>query len=266
MTSPIRYVHGYTPEELARLSGSAATLESLIHQDTRYPEGALVLEPGCGVGAQTRVLRERCPGMRLVSVDIARKSLLAARAGNDADAQFVQADIHRLPFRDGAFDHLFICWVLEHLPDPLAILKQLRRLLAPGGTITLIEGDHGSAFFHPETEESLAAWRCLQRLQQQGGGDGHIGRRLYSLLRDAGSSQIQVKLLPVYCDPTHPEMMTGFVDKTIVGMLRGIEDEVLAQGMLPPEVWRRGIDDLLHLAESDRGTFMYAFFRATAVF
>ncbi len=261
------YVHGYAAEELDRLTGSADTLQHLLHRGIVYPEGALVLEAGCGVGAQTRHLLHNSPDIRLVSVDIARDSLLRAQqAVGNRPVAFVRADLHHLPFSSASFDHIFICFVLEHLPDPGEVLLRLKTLLKPGGTITAIEGDHGSAFFHPETEAAVAAWRCLQQLQLQTSGDGHIGRRLYELLRDSDATTVNITPLPVYCDPSLPHMMTGFADKTIVGMLKGIEADVLARKMIPSETWHQGINDLINLSQSNNGSFSYTFFRAVAAY
>ncbi len=72
--------------------------------------------------------------------------------------------------------------------------------------------------------------------------------------------------MPVYCDPALPDMMDGFADKTIVGMLKGIEEEVLARNMIAPELWFQGVRDLLDLAHGDEGAFVYTFFRATAAY
>ena len=56
-----------------------------------------------------------------------------------------------MPSGPESFDHVFVCFVLEHLTRPAEALIILRRLLRPGGTITVIEGDHGSTYFHPES-------------------------------------------------------------------------------------------------------------------
>lgn len=85
-----------------------------------------------------------------------------------------------------SFDHAFVCFVLEHLSDPMGVLKSLREVIRPGGSLTVIEGDHGSTFFHPRSD---AAWRtiqCLIDVQAQLGGDALIGRRLFPLLRETG--------------------------------------------------------------------------------
>src|SRR5919199_1695963 len=137
-----RYVHGYDPRENERLQDQAGTLVDLLHADTAYPEGSRVLEPGCGVGAQTVTLARRSPGARFTSVDLAADSIAEAkrrveRAGL-TNVEFRQADIFALPFNAESFDHVFVCFVLEHLPRPVEALAILMSLLRPGGTITVI--------------------------------------------------------------------------------------------------------------------------------
>lgn len=67
---------------------------------------------------------------------------------------FEQADIFDLPYGPASFDHVFVCFVLEHLANPVAALTALRRLVVPGGSITVIEGDHGSHAVLPRVERS----------------------------------------------------------------------------------------------------------------
>jgi ubiquinone/menaquinone biosynthesis C-methylase UbiE len=111
----------------------------------------MVLEAGCGVGAQTIVLAKRGPDARFTSIDVSADSIAEAkrrvtRAGLP-NVEFRQTDIFALPFKAESFDHVFVCFVLEHLSRPVEALSILRRLLRRGGTITVIEGDHGSTFF-----------------------------------------------------------------------------------------------------------------------
>src|SRR5918992_2348282 len=177
------YVHGYDPREVERLQDQAGTLVDLLHADTAYPDGSLVLEAGCGVGAQTVTLAERSPDARFVSVDVSADSIAEAerrvRDAGLANVEFRQADIFDLPFEAHSFDHVFVCFVLEHLSRPVEALTTLRGLLKPGGTITVIEGDHGSAYFHPDSAASRAAIECQIELQRRAGGDALIGRRVH---------------------------------------------------------------------------------------
>jgi ubiquinone/menaquinone biosynthesis C-methylase UbiE len=133
----------------------------------------VVLEVGCGVGAQTVTLASRSPDARFVSVDVSAESIGEARRRTDqaglGNVDFLQADILALPFPAESFDHVFVCFVLEHLPAPREALPSLRRLLRRGGTITVIEGDHGSTLFHPEGPAAQAAIQSLVTVQRQAG-------------------------------------------------------------------------------------------------
>ncbi|HMA04315.1 MAG TPA: methyltransferase domain-containing protein, partial [Methanomicrobiales archaeon] len=174
------------------------------------------------------------------------------------------ADIYSLPFADGSFDHVFVCFVLEHLPDPGLALTLLRRVLAPGGTITVIEGDHGSAFFHPDSRAAGRTIACLIALQREKGGNPLIGREVYPLLSGAGYREVFVSPRMVYVDATHPDLVEGFTKNTFTAMVEGVREEVLERTMIGAEEWEQGIRDLYRTCEPD-GTFCYTFFKGTGV-
>ncbi|MEV6876566.1 methyltransferase domain-containing protein [Amycolatopsis sp. NPDC051128] len=253
------YVHGYTAPEARRLGDQADTLAELLHAGTAYPAGSRVLEVGCGVGAQTVHLVARSPDAHLTAVDVSADSLAQARARVGPGVGFHQADLFDL---DGEYDHLFVCFVLEHLPEPVKALSHLKTLLRPGGTITVIEGDHGSAFFHPRSAHAQAAIDCLVRLQADAGGDALIGRRLYPLLADAGFGDVTVEPRTVYVDASRPELVTGFTRDTFTAMVEGVGETAVARGLLDEAGWARGVADLHRTAAAD-GTFHYTFFKAT---
>src|SRR3984893_19050825 len=96
------YVHGYHSRENERLQDQAGTLVDLLHSDTAYPAGSLVLEAGCGVGAQTVTLARRSPDARFTSIDISAASLAEARrtidAGGLTNLKFQQASSFALAF------------------------------------------------------------------------------------------------------------------------------------------------------------------------
>jgi SAM-dependent methyltransferase len=261
------YVHGYSPDEARRLGDQANTLAELLHAGTSYPAGSRVLEVGCGVGAQTAHLVAGSPAARLTAVDISARSLEQARAAVGASAagavvEWRQADLFDLPFADGAFDHLFVCFVLEHLTDPVAAARGLRRVLAPGGTITVIEGDHGSAFFHPDSSAARTAIGCLIELQAAAGGNGLLGRELQPLLAAAGYCDITVRPRTVYADPSRPALVEGFTRNTFTAMVAGVRDEAVAAGLMTAADFDQGLADL---RRTEAGTFHYTFDKATAI-
>ena len=262
------YVHGYDARENARLQDQAATLVDLLHGDTAYPAGSRVLEAGCGVGAQTLTLARNSPDAHITSVDISPISVEQARRTVEAagfrNVAFRQADIFALPFEPASFDHVFVCFVLEHLPQPQAALQTLKRMLKPGGTITVIEGDHGSTFFHPDSAAARQAIRCQVELQARGGGNALIGRQLYPLLRGAGFDEVRVSPRFVYADGSRPALVEGFTKKTFTAMIEGVRESALTAGLADAQSFDRGIADLYRTAEAD-GVFCYTFFKAVAV-
>ena len=130
---------------------------------------------------------------------------------------------------------MFVCFVLEHVSQPLEALAQVRRVLKPGGRLTLIEGDHRSAYFHPWSEEAWRTISCLIEAQARGGGDALIGRRLFPLLRAAGFRDVE-----------------------------GARQRALDVGLIDALAWDAGIVALKRTAEDD-GTFNYTFFKGTGV-
>jgi SAM-dependent methyltransferase len=262
------YVHGYSDGEGVRLLDQASTLAELLHGDTRYPAGSAVLEAGCGVGAQTVILARNSPRARFTSIDPSAESLdQARRRANDADLRnvtFRQADIFDLPFPHESFDHVFVCFVLEHLADPGRALRMLRSSLKPGGTLTVIEGDHGSTFFHPEGPNARRAIQCLVELQARAHGDALIGRKLFPLLTGAGFSAVAVSPRTVYVDASRPEWADGFTKRTFTAMVEGVRERALALGLMEPRAWDEGVAELRRAAGPD-GVFCYTFLKAVGI-
>jgi ubiquinone/menaquinone biosynthesis C-methylase UbiE len=261
------YVHGYHSREHERLQDQAQALIELLHGDTGYPAGTTVLEAGCGVGAQTITLAARSRGAHFTSIDISPESLTqAARRVEQAglgNVEFRQADVFALPFDAETFDHVFVCFLLEHLSRPRDALAVLRRQLKPGGTITVIEGDHGSAYFHPQSAAADAAISCQIELQARAGGNSLIGRELYPLMVTAGFDDVQVMPRMVYVDGSRPDLIDGFTRRTFTAMIEGVRAQAIAAGLTRPEPFDAGVAALHRTAEPD-GVFCYTFFKAVA--
>jgi hypothetical protein len=201
----------------------------------------------------------------ITSVDISEVSLREAKrkavSAGLSNVQFEQADIFHLPYVRDAFDHIFVCFVLEHLADPISALQALKKHLKCGGTITVIEGDHGSAYFYPDSEAAHKAIQCQVELQRRAGGNAMIGRELYPLLLKAGYDSIRVSPRMVYVDATRPELVEGFTKKTFTAMIKGVRGPAIAGMMIEPDSFDLGIQDLYRTTQAD-GVFCYTFFKA----
>jgi ubiquinone/menaquinone biosynthesis C-methylase UbiE len=261
----LKYVHGYNQRENIRLQDQASTLVELLHSDTSFPAGSWVLEAGCGVGAQTITLAAKSPHANIVSVDISESSLTEARKKIEAagykNVAFQQGDIYNLPFQPGSFDHIFVCFVLEHLARPVEALGRLKNFIKQGGTITVIEGDHGSTCFHPDSGAAHRAILCQVELQKRAGGNANIGRELYPLLNKADFKGIRVSPRMVYVDASKPSLVEGFTKNTFTAMIEGVRKPAIEAGLIDGKSFDEGIKALYRTTEAD-GVFCYTFFKA----
>ncbi|MFZ0454417.1 MAG: methyltransferase domain-containing protein [Ignavibacteriaceae bacterium] len=262
------YIHGYTDKESIRLNDQANILVNLLHHDSVWPGGSLILEAGCGVGAQTKIIAPKNINSQFISIDISSESIKQAEELSNSlsitNVKYKQADIYNLPFNNNYFDHVFVCFVLEHLPNPVKALIELKRVLKPDGSIMAIEGDHGSAYFYPESSEARKAIQCQVELQKQNGGDANIGRRLYPLLCKSGFDKVNVSPRMVYVDDSKPNLVEGFTRNTFTAMIEGITDSAVANNLISREQMEKGIKDLYKTAQGN-GTFCYTFFKGTGV-
>jgi ubiquinone/menaquinone biosynthesis C-methylase UbiE len=261
------YVHGYSSRESTRLNDQAETLENIIHHDSLFPNGSLILEAGCGVGAQTKIIASKNPGANFISIDISEESVIQAKSEisklNISNVEFRQGDIFHLNFPDGFFDSVFICFVLEHLSNPIEALNELKRVLRKGGNIMLIEGDHGSTFFYPDSKYAYQSINCQVLLQKLAGGNSNIGRELYPLLKASGFSNVSVSPRMVYVDSSKPGLVDGFIKNTFTAMIEGVRDEAISKGIIEEWVFDKGVEALYRTSESD-GVFSYTFFKGFA--
>ena len=258
------YVHGYSNFESNRLNDQADTLAELLHRDSVWEDGSVILEAGCGVGAQIKTVAPMNKNSKFISVDISFDSIQqATRLAKSLEidnVQFKQADIFNLPFTDDYFDHVFVCFVLEHLPNPIEAIHQLKRVLKPNGTMTIIEGDHGSTYFHPDSKAAKKAIRCQVELQKSNGGDANIGRSVYPILKKTGFENVQVSPRQVYVDDSYPNLIEGFTKNTFIAMIEGISEHAISNSLISREEMSRGISDLYKTTEGG-GTFCYTFFK-----
>lgn len=262
------YMHGYSEREAERLHDQSAILRQLLHSDVAYPAGSKVLEAGCGVGAQTVALATNSPAAQFTSIDISPQSLDQAKALIESqgitNVRFQHADIMDMPFANGSFDHVFVCFVLEHLDNPTRALVEMKRVLKAGGTITAIEGDHGSCFWNPETIASRKAWQAMIQVQINLGHDPLIGRRLYPLLAQAGFEVKGVVPLWAYADARNPELLDGGINRILAPMMETAREEAIEQGLIDRSTWEKGISDMHRASLPPDGSVFYTWFRGTA--
>lgn len=204
------YLHGYSEEEQNRLYQQARFLEQKIYERVEYPKGARILEVGCGVGAQTQILLERFPTLSIVGVDASPVQLERAKkhlpeALKTKRVEFLQGNAERLPFTNDTFDGAFICWLLEHVSDPLAILQETKRLLKSGGILYCTEVMNATFFVHPYSPATLQYWFAFNDHQWNLGGDPFVGAKLGNYLFKAGFQNVVTEVQSHHFDSRMPK-------------------------------------------------------------
>ncbi|MEI8196627.1 MAG: class I SAM-dependent methyltransferase, partial [Phycisphaerae bacterium] len=196
-----------------RLHRQARTFAPLLHRDLRFPAYTHLLEVGCGVGAQTALLLQRNPKLNITAVDRSMHHLAAARrffgrhrALTSGSLQFVQADATTLPFAARSFDAALSVWFLEHVPDQLAILREVRRVLRVGGRLHIREVFNASVYIRPCCPVLEEYWAAYNALQYALGGNPNIGPHLGNLLREAGFGEIHLNHEPIWLDRRRPTL------------------------------------------------------------
>lgn len=203
------YIHGGTDlREVARLSKQALVwVAPRMLADFTASPGMRVLDLGTGVGAMAAVLARRHPGIDLWGLDVMAPQLQQARALHPV-ARYVQADAARMPFPDASFDRVHGSWVLEHIPDVAGVLREVHRILAPGGQCFFLEVNNSTLRLTPSVPEVDEAVGVLNRAQIAAGGDPYIGqKKLDGLLGAAGFSTVRVRPVDVVGNASDPETL-----------------------------------------------------------
>lgn len=270
MNSSDGYLHGYDPEEQQRLYAQARFLEERVFESINFHPCRHILEVGCGVGAQSEILLRRFPSGKLTGIDVEpmqiRKALQHLNNFPELKGRFQLqvADVHSLSQNlTDPFDGAFLCWILEHVPDPLALLRKVRSLLVCGSIIAVVEVCNHTLFVEPTCPTLNRYWDAYNEHQQVLGGDPHVGCKLGSLLHQAGFYNIQTRPRPLIYDsrsPSKRESMLLYWKE----LLLSAAPELLKCGKVSSSDVDALHFDFESLMKNPEAIFYYAFMKATA--
>eukprot|EP01062_Namystynia_karyoxenos_P036323 TRINITY_DN26450_c0_g1_i1.p1 TRINITY_DN26450_c0_g1~~TRINITY_DN26450_c0_g1_i1.p1 ORF type:complete len:313 (+),score=61.22 TRINITY_DN26450_c0_g1_i1:71-1009(+) len=189
------YVHGHARAVVAHHARRTAE-QFAKHTIPHLRPGARVLDVGCGPGSITRGFAKHLANSgSITAVDVVPEVLEQARAalaGGDAaelkgiDISVLHASAYALPFADGSFDVVHAHQLLQHLQRPAAALREMRRVTAPGGVVTVREVDYESWLWYP-AEPRMSHWKeVILAVGERNGNHFDAGRRVRTWLLEAG--------------------------------------------------------------------------------
>ncbi|NBM18848.1 methyltransferase domain-containing protein [Streptomyces sp. GC420] len=187
------YTHGHH-ESVLRSHRWRTAANSAAYLLGELRPGLTVLDVGCGPGTITADLAALVAPGRVTAVDAApgvleQAAAVAAERGLD-NVEFTVADVHALDFPDDSFDVVHAHQVLQHVGDPVAALREMRRVCRPGGIVAARDADYGAMTWFP-SDAGMDRWLELYRtVARANGGEPDAGRRLLSWARRAGFTDV----------------------------------------------------------------------------
>jgi SAM-dependent methyltransferase len=255
-----RYIHGTAPDEQARLSQLNQLLNEAALRELRLRPGERVVDFGAGLAQLTRAMARRA-GVRAVGLErsaeqIAEATRQAKAAGEEHLVELRQSDVLFAEVEAGAYDLAHARFLLEHVTDPLAVVKAMVRAVRPGGRIALQDDDHDVLRLWPEPPGLRPLWQAYMRVYDRLGNDPIVGRRLPSLLHEAGARPTRSTWLffgACTGDPTFP----AFVEN-LHGVIAQGREAMVAGGLLGAAEMDEGLAQIRRFGERPGSAIWYA--------
>jgi SAM-dependent methyltransferase len=255
------YIHGTDPVEQERLAALNRMTNRAFIDFVAVPANGRVLEVGSGLGLLASEVAEAAEGVRVWGVERSPEQIAAAVS--HPRVTHVRGDAHHLDFPDGTFDLAYTRYVLEHVTDPLQVVREMRRATRVGGRVATCENDVSLFRVDPPCPTFEKVFAAFQQLQATLGGDSLVGRRLFRLFREAGFLRIELSVQP----EVHWHGSPGFVPwiRNIIKIVEGAREGLVKIGCCDDGEISAAVAELVAVLGRDDASSTFVWNRAIAV-
>ena len=225
-SEPLRhetYTHGHAPA-VVRQHAQRTADEAAAFLLPELSPGLCLLDVGCGPGSITRGLAERLAPGEVVGVDLSRETLEGARRDAAArglrNLRYETGSVYELPFPDASFDVVFAHQVIQHLRERTNALRQMLRVVKPGGLVAVRDVDWGTAAYWPRDPWIDRFIEVHQQAWYRNGGEPQLGRQLRALFNEVGVAEPRITA-SVWCYATPAETTAwgeSYADRLLTSM------------------------------------------------
>ncbi|HWU42134.1 MAG TPA: methyltransferase domain-containing protein [Bdellovibrio sp.] len=268
-TADFPYLHGFSKDEQERLRKQARFGEYTIYQNLNLSGVKELLEVGCGVGAQSEIILRRFPDIKLTGIDRSTKQLSAARhhlssvPGAAARFELKEMDATNMEFSANSFDGAFLCWILEHVPDPIRVLSEVRRVLRPGSVVYATEVMNASFFLDPYSPNVWKYWMAFNEYQLEQKGDPFVGAKLGNFFMQLGYHDIHTETKTWFLDNRYPQARKECIEYW-AELLLSASEQLIGAKLVSQEVVDGMKEEMAKVANDPNSVFFYTFVQARA--
>ena len=259
-SGPDTYIHGTTPSEQERLTALNRMTNAPFLAFLQLAPGMRVLEVGSGLGILAAEVA--AAGGDIAVVGLEKSPDQIAAAVTSPRVTYVQGDAHHLEFPNDSFDLAYARYLLEHVSEPETVLKEMRRVVRPGGRVAVCENDITLLRLDPPCPTFDQVWDRFREYQRTLGGDALIGRRLHRLFRAAGFSRVDLSVQPEVHWHGSP-FFTPWV-RNIIGNIESARDGLVESGRCHAEEIDQAVAELTQLSDHGDASSHFMWNRAMA--
>ncbi len=250
-----KYVHGTDAAEQERLRKLNELTNPPFLNFLQLSPHDYVLEVGSGLGILASQAAEIAAHGRVVGIEYSPQQLAKVSVGRP-NLEFIRGDAHALPFADNTFDVVYCRYLLEHVADAQSVVREMYRVLKPGGRVCVQENDIAVFQLYPDCPVWNELWTKFGKVQGMLGGDAYVGRKLLTLFRSGGFDRVELSL--------HPEFHYAGLEtfelwiRNALLILETSGPDLIAQGFATPEQLKAAGVEIEHfLTLPDAASYFY---------